>query len=289
MFCNKVTTLYWTYEAQEDDLVPGVPIVALYHQWFQSHDDFRNIGFGSFIASQFRAIPTSPCLIPDIVKSHLELCDAAASLLEQAHRTDDTSTLPKNLQDLEHYHLLPLNRATIMVFDKWENLEHLDTSSEDYGFRWSEQHTILVRTGDEAHLSAPIDFNSLRVNTAVLNRDDIPTDEENSSNIGAIRIPISLVVNFIAFLLKREQAAFPAQVNTAVNPDLYPYVSEYGDSSLTVEAWVEAVLGEVEETGIDSLLATRDTIRRVKTEERGEDPSRWELVQEFLGPKYVYG
>jgi hypothetical protein len=94
------------------------------------------------------------------------------------------------------------------VFDEYK---HVDVEKQTDGLRHYDdfvqnQSIILVRTGHEKGLSAPISFESLEGKALPLGR------SEDMGNINAIRVPLQAGVHFVAQLLLREEAEFPESV-----------------------------------------------------------------------------
>lgn len=182
-----------------------------------------------------------------------------------------------------NYSLLPVCKAVILLFDRFDDLPHLNSRSEDYVKKWSLEQTILViRTGDESHLSAPISFESIREHSSPIGREGTHNGEH------VLRIPISIAVRFIAELQKREEKAFPERINRAVDPSLCPDIDEYGDDALQADTWVKRKIQEADEKGIDNVETTWDAVRRVRGVELGERVDRLHFSPARLGPNWIW-
>jgi hypothetical protein len=72
-----------------------------------------------------------------------------------------------------NYKLLPLCRAIILILDELdqdvEEDEDRRVSLDEYS---QAQSVLMVRTGDESHLSATISFEQIKAQTLPLRRDD---------------------------------------------------------------------------------------------------------------------
>lgn len=118
----------------------------------------------------------------------------------------------------EHFKLLPVCRAVVVVLDKLvldgarEDLIYLDVEAQ-------RKNILMVRTGNEMGLSEPISFEGIRKLALSLARPDI----EKYNDIDAIRVPLATAVHFIVNLQRREEAAFPESApSTAVEQALCP-------------------------------------------------------------------
>lgn len=85
---------------------------------------------------------------------------------------------------------------------------------------------LLIKTGDEAELSAPIDFTSLTSHSLPLGRPDLALQDESSPT--AVRVPVSVAVPFLYGLQVKEEASFPRRYthitineNKRLNPSLF--------------------------------------------------------------------
>jgi len=109
-----------------------------------------------------------------------------------------------------------------------DDLRHYDDVAQN-------QSILLVRTGHENRLSAPINFAPLKDGALPLAR------SEDMGSIDVIRVPLPVGVRFVANLLPREEAAFPESVigkhNISKQPD-HPFMKwerkaqDYGKEQL---------------------------------------------------------
>lgn len=65
------------------------------------------------------------------------------------------------------------------------------------------QHVLMVLSGDENDLSAPISFDAIRSQSLPLGKAGTPDD------VDIIRVPLRTAVRFIADLQRKEEEAFP--------------------------------------------------------------------------------
>ena len=141
------------------------------------------------------------------MNTHAHLCDGAASQLEMV-KSDDTGGYAIERSRWQNFHLLPLCRAIIVLFDelvppltKINNEMNREILLNDELRR---QSAVLVLTGYDQGLSSAIDFDTIRAESLPLARRDVSaTDGANM-----IRVPLKTAVQFIAELQQREERAF---------------------------------------------------------------------------------
>lgn len=92
-----------------------------------------------------------------------------------------------------------------MVFDEFQSVATKRNGDGNYHYEdvARKQSVVLVRTGNENGLSAPISFESLKDKALPLPR------SENMGSIEVTHVPLQIGVRFVATLLLREEAAFP--------------------------------------------------------------------------------
>ena len=194
-FLNKPTVLYWEYSAQYQDTCRLVPFACIYKDWFRYHDNNPDFGFGHFFANPIQITSSGPKTVTEICEAHKCFCDRAASLSDTYRQTGEA-----HLQD---YHMLPLCRAILVILDEMPPNPRARVGLEEEVQR---QSVLIVRTTDEAGLSAPIDLGNIRSQSLPLARPDLNTDDK-SGNV--IRVSLRTAIKFILDLQKREETAFP--------------------------------------------------------------------------------
>jgi len=98
----------------------------------------------------------------------------------------------------------------------------------------------------------PISFSDIEKHSLPLSQNDL---EAKAEGIDVIRVTLPVAVRFIAELEERENAAFPELRNNAVEMDLCPN-TEFGDAALNVDTWIEKIMQEAEEKGVDNVKRT---------------------------------
>jgi len=216
-WCNKSTALYWAPTAQEIVGQPcsSIPFRCIYKTWFEYHDGSPDIEFQTFLAKPIRITLNGPRTITEIIQAHRSFCDRLLCfLMEHVHSGGAGEERPASLAN---YNLLLSFRAVVVILD--EIAPHL---KEDYNYTKSSvfidrearrQNVLLVLTGDDQGLSAPVDFDSLRSQTLSLGRADVNDDQ----SFNTIRVSLQTAVRFIADLHRREETAFRDLRRSTIN------------------------------------------------------------------------
>lgn len=198
-----------------------------------------------FFANLLRVTSTGPTTIAGILEAHKSLCDQASSLLSRISQGEAPEVEGSRWPDPRCYKSLPLCKAIIVVLDQLD----IDTNPDPDGFisldKVSErQNLLIVRTGDEASLSAPISFEGIRGQSLPLARSDITVNDGTD----VVRLPLAIAVRFIAGLNQREEAAFPnLEEPSLVDLSLGP--SDHGHVAPSADAWADGIMQEAEEKG----------------------------------------
>jgi len=211
-FCNKATAFYWAQTAQKNPGWGPLILGSIWNEWFKVLGSEPQIELDSFFAIPIRPTEHGPKTISELIWAHASLCIQVQDMLqEQIAKAEVTPTKAfANINpDPRYFKLLPLCEALVVVFD-----EYIDVKAERHGGGLrhyndvaAKQSILLVRTGKEDGLSAPIRFDSLKIEALPLVRDDSIDD------IDMIRVPLLVGVRFVAHLFLREEAAFPARTD----------------------------------------------------------------------------
>ena len=210
--CNKLTSFYWMPSAEFDGSpLPLLPFGCFFNEWFKYHDNEPNIEFGNFFAHLVRVYPTGPTTVQGIIKAHKTLCNEAALLLERIDRGEAKEFLPNGgspWRQPQNYNLKPTYCAIITIMDRYvdpgqERDFMMFINLEEHS---KNQTVLLVQTGDESHLSAPINFEALRANGLCLPlaRTDAP-----AASGDVVRVSLANAVKFVADLQQREDTTSP--------------------------------------------------------------------------------
>ncbi|OIW32592.1 hypothetical protein CONLIGDRAFT_630260 [Coniochaeta ligniaria NRRL 30616] len=137
----------------------------------------------------------------------------------------------------------------------------------------SRYRVLLVRTGDDGHLSAPVSFQPLFDSGRAL-----PLDREDYCGYhweDAVRVRLDHALEFVEALIRREREALP-HVRRAAEV-LEEEVEEL------CERWMERVLGHAAEVGVDNNGFTWLAIRRARARLNGEAFDMGQVAPEFEG------
>ena len=273
-FCNKPTVLYWAFAAQRNPVEPtcsGLVFGSIYKRWFHHYNNDPNVEFGHFFATPVRITSAGPTSLNGILKAHKAYCEDVSSTLRKAG--SDNGLLVRHGKLLPIYKLLPICRAVIVVLDKLAEPDLDPYDKFDTDAYSQKQNVLLVRTGYEAGLSAPISFKDILAHSIPLARFDVM----NSNN--AIRVSLATAVEFIACLVDREEAALPDyyQDPSLIDTFISPATPDFSEV-FNAEAWADTIMQEAEKKGIDKHYYTYHAVRRVKAKERGEvyTNERWD-------------
>lgn len=141
---------------------------------------------------------------------------------------------------------------------------------------------LMVRTGDDAHLSRPVSFERL-----IREGKTIPLGLEErklAKEFGVVRVKIGVAMRFLFDLQAEEEAAIPSlrQVSAILTEEC----------KRACHAWVESVLqhASLREVGVDGNWFTWEAVRRMWAERDGDifdhavqDETRLTLLYSWYG------
>lgn len=277
-FCNKPTMLYYSPSAQQYGECQLVVLACILKEWSRCHNERPHIDFGHFVANPIRLASTGPTTIPAIIAAHEALNEQTTSLLDRLKNgefSDATESLMLRLPDPANYKLLPLCRAIILILDQQPNYE--DDESDDYLYldeAIDAFNVAMVLTGEDATLSESISFESIKDHALPLARPDA------DGCFDAIRVPMAVAVQFMAGLLRKEEAFFPELKPNAIDRHLNPgdYVGDV--PAPNAEEWIDGVLQAADEKGIDKVYSVWDIVQRIRAADRGEEYTP--LIQDWF-------
>jgi hypothetical protein len=226
---NKLAFLFWPHDTQAEHkntslLLPRGPCAAVWHEWLRCHKpDLPDLQV--YFAMSLKLGSDAPTRIPELLELHKKLCDIADETFSRSGWTGST--------------ILPICRAVMIVLDQEVPKNHRDEISQRTGERITRpvcleafaplQNLLLVRTGKEEALSAPIDFTSLAEHALPLARDDIPfgpSVDGLPAEAMALRVPLPVAVTFLHNLQRHEETT---------RPDLYAHLFEARVATFTGE------------------------------------------------------
>ena len=122
----------------------------------------------------------------------------------------------------------------------------------------------MVLTGEDASLSEPVTFESVKARALPLGRPDA------DGCVDAIRVPMAVAVQFMADLLRKEEASFPELKPNSIDRDLNPgnYIGVI--PAPNAEEWVDGALQAADERGIDKVSSVWNIVQKIRATDRGE-------------------
>lgn len=252
--CNVLTAFYWMPGTRFDGIhLDLLPFGCIWKEWFKYHDNMPDMEFHNFFAHLIRVLPSGPTTVQGIIEAHKRLYIEATSRLEHVESSN--------------YTLKATYRAIIIMMD-----QYVDPYPSDQYFPtiiYLEEHSkkqtvLLVRTGDDSHLTARVNFKALREGGLCLplERTDISATSED-----VVRVSLTTAVKYITDLQQREHTTFPEPAT----------VSKMEKST---NVWAEGILAEADAKGIDNCFETWLAVRRIKAARMGE------IFQKDLPPLY---
>ncbi|KAH6641014.1 hypothetical protein F5144DRAFT_609903 [Chaetomium tenue] len=210
--------------------------------------------------------------LPYALTFHKSLCDSVAG------REDDVQ--------LHGFRLLPLFRAIFMVVDGpapdedeehelWRLADYAIEPPPEWGRRdkwgrdpqderdidWyaSRHRVLLVRTGDDSHLSAPVSFWPLFASHRAL-----PLRREDCDGLGedVVRVRLDHALEFVEGLIRREEEALPR-----AREDAEALERELEE---LCEQWIGRMLEHAAQVGLDANGFTWHASRRARARLNGE-------------------
>lgn len=277
-FCNKPTTLYYYPSTQKYGECQLIVFACILLEWSRCHNERPHIDFGHFVANPIRLTSTGPRTIPAIVAAHKALNEQTALFLdriENGEAGDAKEFLMPQWPDPANYKLLPLCRAIILILDQQPDYD--EDESDDYLYldeAIDAFNVVMVLTGENTTLSEPICFESIKGHALPLARPDA------DGYVDAIRVPMAVAVQFMADLLRKEEAFLPELKPNAIDRNLSPGYYVGVVPTLNAEEWVDGVLQAADERGIDKVYPAWDTVQRIRAADRGKECSP--LIQDWF-------
>ncbi|CAL8580086.1 hypothetical protein XPA_005820 [Xanthoria parietina] len=266
-FCCQPTTFYWTANAQRSGRCPSFIFGAVYKTWSRCHNNITPLDHEHFFANLVQITETGPKSIHEIVEAHRLLADQVASFLTRLRQESKIDPPRFSLPD---YHLLQLSRAIIVVYDEFLTPDFV----REPRFRIfldkeaRRQQVLLVLTGDDHELSAPISFDSIRSESLPITQN---TSSAAEKPYDMIRVPLIVAIQFILDLQQREKAAIgPASMaNDDASADTSDRdAAEYADGVLRSFAHDT----DREQKSRFTMSTMQCAVEKIEERERGEEP-----------------
>jgi hypothetical protein len=282
--CNKLTCFYWKESGQDRGFHCNLlPLVGIYKEWFHLHDDKPDLDYGRFFANPVKITPGGPTTVAGILEAHRSLCELSTFILSRVKSENLRHHIFHSLMYTYKYNIPDLFRAVIIVhdehisYDKCEVTESGKLLVDDF---LEKQSVLLVRTGDESGLSAPISFDGLKSIPGFC-PENFP--KEDLSSLDTIRVSLRTAVRFIVSLEKREKDALLASEPAAETEEL-PVNSDDDESSrprtqselLDMTMQSAASIGYENDPGILNVLRTLEAYKSGQSfEDLHEEPYRF--------------
>ena len=254
---NKLTACYWLQSSQrsnntgERSLTPRIVLATIYEAWVHSHLGKPDIEFRHFIANPVRFTASGPTTIRGIIAAHRTLCSRASDYIVANGGANYV---------LGKRRLHPLYHCIVMILDRHEYSSLPSNGADANGFTSLRkiakiQTCLLALTGMSS--STPISLEGLRAHALPLEKSD-----EDIHDLEVLRVPVMKAVQFLVALEWRENLRLPQDFELDVG--ICPGASKSPGS------WAAALMREAEQKGIDNVIHTRSSVRRVLAEQVGE-------------------
>jgi len=270
--CNRPTCFYWKESAQDRGFYCNrLVLVGAYKEWFECHNDEPDIEYDRFFANPVRITPGGPTTVAQILEAHRSLCELSTSLLRDVKSEGFRIPFGTVWMYPEKYYIPDLFRAIIVVhdehitYDKFKYNESGKLLVDDF---LEKQSVLLIRTGDQSGLSAPISFDGLEaISPFCLENSPV----EDLSCFDTIRVSLRTAVRFIVSLEKREKDATSASELAAKTQEL-PTDNEDDESKGpgTALDYANDVIRTAERVGYENDPTILDVLRKLEAYKRGE-------------------
>ncbi|KAI1097673.1 hypothetical protein F4804DRAFT_351275 [Jackrogersella minutella] len=312
-YANKLTAVYFVGSTPEPNnagerhgYVDFRLGCYIYRLWHALHHGRPNLQRQHFFAKalRLRESVAADWVIPDLVARHRRLCDATAAVFESQIvrlqcRDPAKASFPQPDGRARTWrgHGLSLGhlfRAVVLVADDLVLPEECpiqpipEFSGDNQGFKvaaWLEWlmpecSVLMVRTGDDAHLSRPVSFERL-----VRGGNTIPLDLEEgrlAQEFDVVRVKVSVAMCFLFDLQAEEEAAIPS-----LRRELAVVTEE---RERACHDWVESVLrhASLKEVGLDGNKFTWNAVRRMWAERDGDVFDNYNQDEIWLTPLYSW-
>jgi len=265
---NKATALYIAPLGQKYVSLPYIVFGCIYKDWFLHYNNEPDFEFGRFFATPVHVTSNGPQAAAEIVQAHKILCDQASKFLEEQDRAQSLS--PGSQLTSKTHKLLPLVRAVILIYDEEdESIEEDENGCVSLDEYSQVQSVLMIRTGDEAHLSAPITFEHIKEQAFELKRSDC-------QGMDVVRVSLATAFQFITTLQQKEDTAMPSIMINMIDRSLCPadYPVDYQDLSLSADVWAEKMLQHADKLGFETVFPVKDALVRALAARRGDDSQK---------------
>lgn len=252
---NQTTAIYFEPEFEErgPDYI-GVPYIGrgLFAAWQEvnrEREEEPNLQQKRYFANPIMLLGGPKRPITDIITTHRHICDALADIQDKPVSSKDPYSWVEHGAEMGVVY-----PSIIIVVDDARNYWIGKSEAESRDIMFKEFSVLLVRTGNEEHLSEPIDFSSLRGTILPLSRDDLSQLEDNQQ---VVRVRLDTAVRFIMELERREQVRCPRimAMKNILDEETFHDADQFAAGALAM----------AEENGsIDRNFTTWEAVRRAR-------------------------
>ncbi|GAP91452.1 hypothetical protein SAMD00023353_6200310 [Rosellinia necatrix] len=301
---NKQTAVYFIGDSHcsgyDNGYTDGRLGAYIYREWHRVHDGRPNLQRYNFFAKALHVTKSLESFdVAAVIDTHRRLCNSMSARLneevifryhflvrEMKRKYYPQADIAKTWR--EHgFTMGHLFRAVLLVAD--ENVfpetcpvqpesELNDDSTLKEIAAWLERlmpecRVLMVRTGDDAHLSRPVSFASLV--------DPSNSDQgDGSGQVDMVRVTVPVAIRFLHELQVQEEAAYLDLRRVADR------MTEERESAC--REWVDSVMRHAEDVGMDGNEYTWKAVRRMWAARDGETFSAVQGDETRLFPLYSW-
>ena len=280
--CNKPTAVYFLNSTQgysthlkQQCVLSTNFFAAVYAEWFRHYNGEPSIDFGHFFANPVRISSIGPSTVSGIIDAHLSIYKQARTRIDSlggfaGHILSSPSIIP------ECYRLHPLYQAIVVIVDRLDGLPEngQQTPGISQGEYTRRQTMLIVRTGAQDGLSAPISFDSLMSKPLPV---DAPALEDR--DVDMVRVPLPDGIQFVTDLYKREHYPVPLEFEQALGaPGSAPGFEDGGQHRHRPETWADAVVQSAPALGFNNVDHDLSSTRNVLAQQAGSRDYAWRHV-----------
>ncbi|KAK7725609.1 hypothetical protein SLS63_008065 [Diaporthe eres] len=164
--------------------------------------------------------------ITDIVATHKRICDAVADAQDKPVSPKDTYSWVEHGAEMGVVY-----RSVIIVVDKEYYPRQGANEAETRGIMFGQTSVLLVRTGNEDHLSEPVDLTELGQAILPLGRDEVLHEKQQ-----VVRVRLRTAVRFIMDLERRERDRSPrlTEMKKLLDDETFRETDNFASEALAV-------------------------------------------------------
>ncbi|KAI1146295.1 hypothetical protein F4825DRAFT_441119 [Nemania diffusa] len=298
---NKQTAVYFIGDSRNSGHNHGYTDRRLgayiYREWHRVHDGRPNLQRYNFFAKALQVTKSLDSFdVAAVIDIHRRLCNSMSAKLNEKvifrylGGVESTNFPQADIAKTWREHGFTMGhlfRAVLLVAD--ENVipetcpvqpewEISDGSTLKEIAAWLERlmpecRVLMVRTGDDAHLSRPVSFASL---VGPLNSDQ----GNGSGQVDMVRVTVPVAIRFLHELQVHEEAAYLDLRRVADR------MTE--DRERACREWVDSVMRHAEDVGMDGNMYTWKAVRRMWAARDGETFSDGQGDETRLFPLYSW-